>query len=64
MKSKYDSEMFTPINAVKGMDDIIKQRIRAADDLYSTAISSVRQPIEVMFAWLIKKTDIQRVGKV
>ncbi len=64
MKSKYNSEMLTPIKAVKGMDNIIKQRIKAADDLFSTAVSRVRQPIEAMFAWLIEKTDIQRASKV
>lgn len=27
MKTKYNSEMLTPVKAVKGMPDIIKQRI-------------------------------------
>ncbi len=55
--------MLTSIKAVKGMDDNIKQSIKAADDLYSTAVSRVRQPIEAMFAWLIEKTYIQRASK-
>lgn len=46
------------------MPDIIKQRIKAADNLFSTAVSSVRQPIEAMFSWLIEKTNIQRACKV
>ncbi|WP_430933115.1 transposase [Saccharicrinis sp. 156] len=64
MKISFNSEMLTPVKAVKGMPDIIKQRIKAADDLFSTAVSRVRQPIEAMFSWLIEKTDIQRASKV
>jgi hypothetical protein len=64
MKMEFNSEMLTPIKAVKGMAEVIKQRIKAADDLFSTAVSRVRQPIEAMFAWLIEKTDIQRASKV
>jgi hypothetical protein len=56
--------MLTPIKAVKRMAEVTKQRIKAADDLFSTAVSSVRQPIEAMFAWLIEKTDIQRASKI
>jgi hypothetical protein len=41
-----------------------KQRKKAADDLFSKAVSSVRQPIEAFFNWLIEKTDIQRASKV
>jgi hypothetical protein len=64
MKTKYNSEMLTPVKSVKGMADVIRKRIKAADDLFSTAVSRVRQPIEAMFAWLIEKTDIQRASKV
>jgi len=59
-----NSEMLTPIKAIKGMEEVIKQRIKAANDLFSTAVSRVRQPIEAMFNWLIQKTDIQRASKV
>ncbi|OYT11562.1 MAG: transposase [Bacteroidetes bacterium 4572_112] len=65
MKDNYNSEMLTPIKGVKGMSDENKQFNKAADDLFSTAVSRVRQPIESLFNWLIeKKTDIQRVSKV
>ncbi len=64
MKISFNSEMLTPVKAVKGMSDITKQRIKAADDLFSTAVSRVRRPIEAMFSWLIEKTDIQRASKV
>ena len=58
------SEMYTPIKRVKGMSDLIKQRIKAADDLFSTAVSRLRQPIEAIFNWLIEKVDIQKASKV
>jgi len=59
-----NSEILTPIKEVKGMEEAIKQRIKAANDLFSTAVSRVRQPIEAMFNWLIQKTDIQRASTV
>ena len=59
-----NSVMLTPIKAVKNQAECIKQRDQAANDLYSTAVSKVRQPIESLFNWLIEKTDIQRASKV
>ena len=58
------SVMFTPVKAVKGQSEKEKQWNRAADRLFSRAVSSVRQPIEAFFNWLIEKTDFQRAGKV
>jgi hypothetical protein len=60
----YHLEMLTPVKAVKGMEEQIKQRIKAADDLFSTAVSRIRQPIESLFNWLIQKTDIQKASTV
>jgi len=59
-----NSRMFIPVKAVKGMPERIKQFNKAADDLWSKAVSAVRQPIESLFNWLIEKTDIQRASKV
>lgn len=59
-----NSIMYTPIKAVKGMTDELKSRYRAADDLFSTAVSRVRQPIESLFNWLIEKTNIQKASNV
>ena len=56
--------MLTPVKGVKGQSDVIKQRDKAANDLFSTAVSTIRQPIESLFNWLIVKTDIQRASKV
>jgi hypothetical protein len=64
MMKNLNSLMMTPVKAVKGMADVIKQRIKAADDLYSTAVSRIRQPIESLFNWLIQKTDIQKASLV
>lgn len=64
MLQHLNSEMFTPVKAIKGMPEVIKQRIKAANDLFSTAVSKVRQPIEAIFNWLIEKADIQKASKV
>lgn len=60
----YQLEMLTPVKAVKGMQDQHKQRNKAYDDLFSTAVSRIRQPIEALFNWLIQKTNIQMASTV
>lgn len=60
----YQLEMLTPVKEVKGMEDQHKQRIKAANDLFSTAVSRIRQPIESLFNWLIQKTNIQMASTV
>jgi len=64
MYKNNNSIMLTPVKATKGMPEAIRQRNKAADDLFSSAVSRVRQPIEALFNWLIEKTDIQRASKV
>lgn len=64
LENEKKSVMLTPVKAVKGQTEIEKQRNKAADDLFSTAVSKVRQPIESFFNWLIEKTDIQKASKV
>lgn len=59
-----NSVMYTPIKAVKGMSVELKSRYKAADDLFSTAVSRIRQPIESLFNWLIEKTNIQKASNV
>jgi hypothetical protein len=56
--------MFTPIKAIKGQPKILSQSDKAYNDLFSTAVSRIRQPIEALFNWLIEKTDIQRASRV
>jgi len=55
--------MLTPVKGIKGQPEVIKQRDKAANDLFSSAVSAIRQPIESLFNWLIVKTDIQRASK-
>ena len=62
--NQYNSEMLTPVKLIKGMPKVLRQRDKAANDLFSTAVSKIRQPIESLFNWLIEKTDIQRASKV
>ena len=64
MMKHQNSEMLVPVKAVKGMPEVIKQRLKAADDLFSTAVSGVRQPVEAIFNWLIEKADIEKACKV
>jgi len=56
--------MLTPVKGVKGQSEQIKFIEKVADDLFSIAVSSIRQSIESLFNWLIEKTDIQRASKV
>lgn len=59
-----NSYMLTPVKGVKNQPEVIKQRDKAANDLFSTAVSRIRQPIESLFNWIIVNTDIQRASKV
>ena len=56
--------MLTPVKAIKGEETVITQREKAYRDLYSTAVSKIRQPIESLFNWINEKTNIQRAIKV
>ncbi|MBW6492405.1 MAG: transposase [Lentimicrobium sp.] len=55
--------MLTPIKGVKNHSDWEKNYDRAYNDLFSKAVSTIRQPIEAFFNWLIEKTDFQRASK-
>ena len=64
LQKKHNTQIYTPIKLIKGETEEIRQFKRAADKLFSTAVSRIRQPIESLFNWLIQKTDIQRASKV
>ena len=51
--------VLTPVKKAKG-----QKFLDAADQLLSSAISSVRQPVESLFQWIEQKTGIERAGKV
>jgi hypothetical protein len=59
-----NSIMLTPVKGIKNQSEVEKHFNKAADDLFSRAVSGIRQPIESFFNWLIEKTDIQRASKV
>ncbi len=59
-----NTTMLTPVKLVKGEPEALRQIDKAFNDCYSKAVSTVRQPIESLFNWLIEKTDIQRASKV
>ncbi len=59
-----NSILLTPVKKKKGESKEYRQFCKAADDLFSTAVSRIRQPIESLFNWLIEKTDIQKASKV
>ncbi|MFH2143911.1 MAG: hypothetical protein ABIJ97_15915 [Bacteroidota bacterium] len=48
---------------VYGQTDEEKQWNRAVDDLFSHAVSKVRQPMEGFFNWLIEKQIFRRLAK-
>lgn len=56
--------LFTPAKVIKGELSEVTQREKAARDLFSTAVSKVRQPIEALFNWLNEKIGIQKAMKV
>lgn len=56
--------LLCPVKYKKGQPVEDRQRQYAADNLFSKAVSKVRQPIESFFNWLIEHTDIQRASKV
>lgn len=51
--------LYTPVKKKKG-----QEFIDAADQLFSTAVSKIRQPIESLFNWLEEKTKVQIASKV
>lgn len=63
MRSR-NSHLLSPVKYPRGVPDAIKKFNKAADDLFSNAVSSIRQPIESFFAWLLEKSDIQRASKI
>lgn len=56
--------LYTPIKKKPHTPLVIKQRDSAADALFSTAVSRMRQPIESLFNWLHQKTGLQNASFV
>jgi hypothetical protein len=52
-------DLHTPVKKAKGA-----KRLDAADKLYSTYVSRMRQPAESLFRWLIGQVDLQNGSRV
>jgi hypothetical protein len=59
MQDKHNATVITPVKK-----KVKQQFADAAADLFSTAVSRVRQPIESLFSWMIEKTQIQYAQRV
>jgi hypothetical protein len=64
LEKQQDTFIYTPVKLIKGQSEQERQRNKAADDLFSKAVSTVRQPIESLFNWFIEKTNIQNGSKI
>ena len=56
--------IITPIKQVKGKSQLLIHFDKAHDDLFSQAVSAIKQSIESFFSWLIAKTNIQNAAAV
>jgi len=59
MRTHNNVNISAPVKLKKG-----QEILECYDRLYNTAVSSIRQPIESFFSWLIEKTHIQTASKV
>jgi hypothetical protein len=58
------SHLYTPVKLIKGQSEWERQFNAAADNLFSTAVSRIRQPVESIFNWLEEKVGLQNASKV
>ena len=59
-RSHKANEFYAPIKSIKGASEGEKRRSKAADELYSQAVSSVREQIEALFSWLNEKNKYSK----
>jgi len=59
LKSEYNITVVTPVKLAKG-----QRFLDAADELFSSVVSSIRQPIESIFNWINEKVNLQNASKV
>lgn len=64
LMDEHHSQIITPMKDKKGTPLITKQFDQAFNDLFSSAVSIIRQPIESFFNWLQQITNIQTASKV
>ena len=58
-QNTHHTKTYTPLKKEKE-----QEFLDAADQLYSTAVSRIRQPIESLFSWIEEKVKIQIASKV
>jgi len=64
LKEDKNSNLLTPVKALKNQNQWEKNFDKAADDNYSQFVSAIRQPIESFFNWINRKTGIQNASEV
>lgn len=64
LMKQQNSYIYTPVKLIKGETVPTRQFKKAADDLFSTAVSVVRQPIESLFNWINELTHLQNASKI
>jgi len=63
-KQSQNYQILTTVKLVKGEPDCIRKREKTANDLFSYAVSTVREPIESFFNWINEKVKIKNAQKV
>jgi hypothetical protein len=56
--------LLTPLKDKKGWETLFKQSEQAFNNLFNTAVATLRQPIESVFNWINELTQIQNASKV
>jgi hypothetical protein len=59
LEQEYEVQLNTPVKKKKG-----QKKLELFDQLLSSSISRIRQPIESLFNWIQEKTNIQIASKV
>ena len=62
--NKQHCQLLHPIKKIKGEGQLNTYINQAHKNLWGKAVSTIRQPIECLFNWIIDKTDIQNASKV
>jgi effector-binding domain-containing protein len=62
--TQQDTYIFTPVKLIKGQTQTERQFKKAADSLFSTALSRVRESVESLFNWINEKTELQNASKI
>lgn len=64
LRQKCNVEMLTPQKAAAVRCEVLERFDKAADSLFSKAVSAIKQPIESFHNYLIQHTNIQVAAKV